>query len=41
MNQLTVRKQLTLAFGLLVFFLVGISILSVRSLSNSNADFEQ
>ena len=41
MNQLTVRKQLTLAFGLLVFFLVGISILSVRSLSSSNADFEQ
>ena len=41
MNQLTVRAQLTLAFGLLVFFLIGISILSVRSLSNFNAGFEQ
>ena len=41
MDKLTVRKQLTLAFGLLVFFLIGISILSIRSFSNSNASFEQ
>ena len=41
MNNLTVRAQLTLAFGLLVFFLIGISILSVRSLSNFNAGFDQ
>ena len=40
MNTLTVRKQLTLAFGLLVFFLIGISILSVRSLSNFNSSFD-
>ncbi|MGK5045718.1 methyl-accepting chemotaxis protein [Janthinobacterium sp. GB4P2] len=41
MHKLTVRAQLTLAFGLLVFFLIGISTLSVRSFSNFNAGFEQ
>ena len=41
MDKFTVRTQLTLAFGLLVFFLIGISILSVRSFSNFNASFEQ
>ena len=41
MNQVTVRAQLTLAFGLLVFLLIGISILSIRSFSNSNASFKQ
>ncbi|SDA73948.1 MULTISPECIES: methyl-accepting chemotaxis protein [unclassified Janthinobacterium] len=41
MDKFTVRTQLTLAFGLLVFFLIGISILSVRSFSNFNTSFEQ
>jgi methyl-accepting chemotaxis protein-1 (serine sensor receptor) len=41
MDKFTVRTQLTLAFGLLVFFLIGISILSVRSFSNFNASFDQ
>ncbi|PHV36356.1 methyl-accepting chemotaxis protein [Janthinobacterium sp. BJB304] len=41
MDKFTVRTQLTLAFGLLVFFLIGISILSVRNLSNFNASFDQ
>ena len=41
MDKFTVRTQLTLAFGLLVFFLIGISILSVRSFSTFNTGFEQ
>ena len=41
MDKLTVRAQLTLAFGLLVFFLIGMSILSVRSLSNFNTSFDR
>ncbi|NVI84141.1 methyl-accepting chemotaxis protein [Janthinobacterium sp. BJB401] len=41
MDKFTVRTQLTLAFGLLVFFLIGISILSVRSFSTFNAGFDQ
>ncbi|MCC7703973.1 MCP four helix bundle domain-containing protein [Janthinobacterium sp. GW460P] len=41
MDKFTVRTQLTLAFGLLVFFLIGISILSVRSFSNFNTSFDQ
>ncbi|MBW3512404.1 methyl-accepting chemotaxis protein [Janthinobacterium sp. NKUCC06_STL] len=41
MDKFTVRTQLTLAFGLLVFFLIGISTLSVRSFSTFNASFDQ
>ena len=41
MDKFTVRTQLTLAFGLLVFFLIGISSLSVRSFSTFNTGFDQ